>query len=208
MRPVWCSRSAPGSHGRDEHRDACASLGGLQGPRARHLDAGPRHHPPGPGPRRRRRGPRGRAGGAPAPRLRRRGRWGAAGLDRSHLSRWESERCDHPAPLAVLWSRALVSDEAFEALVAQARADRAAQGAPADAAAPEDALVVLLRRVSAVVGDGAVALRDGRLDPAELRALRPQVQDVGRAAARLLRAVDHVLGAADTAKVVHLRGVR
>lgn len=132
----------------------------------------------------------------------------SVGLDRSHLSRWESERCDHPAPLAVLWSRALVSDEAFEALVAQARADRAAQSATADAVAPEDALVVLLRRVSAVVGDGAVALRDGRLDPAELRALRPQVQDVGRAAARLLRVVDHVLGAADTAKVVPLRGVR
>lgn len=27
----------------------------------------------------------------------------AAGVDRSHLSRWESERCDHPASLAVPW---------------------------------------------------------------------------------------------------------
>lgn len=132
----------------------------------------------------------------------------AAGLDRSHLSRWESERCDHPAPLAVLWSRALVSDEAFEALVAQARTDRAAQSAPADAAAPEDALVALLRRVSGVLGDGAAALRDGHLDPAELRSLRPQVQDVGRAAARLLRAVDRSLDVLEASKVVALRGAR
>ena len=132
----------------------------------------------------------------------------SVGLDRSHLSRWESERCDHPAPLAVLWSRALLSDEAFEALVAQARADRAGQSAHTEGAQPEDALVGLLRRAATVTSEGAAALRDGRLDASELRTLRPLVLESGRAAASLLRAVDRALDAADAGKVVPLRGVR
>jgi hypothetical protein len=118
----------------------------------------------------------------------------AADLDRAHLSRWESDRCDHPAPLAVLWSRELLPDEAFEALVAQARADRTR--VTSEAVAPEDALVALLRRVAVVNAEGATGLRDGHLDPTELRALRPPVQDAGRAAARLLRAIDRAPEAA------------
>ncbi len=131
----------------------------------------------------------------------------AADLDRAHLSRWESDRCDHPAPLAVLWSRELVPDEAFEALVARACADRSQ--AAAEAVAPEDALVALLRRVATVTGEGALALRDGHLDPAEMRALRPLVHEAGRAAARLLRAVDRALEASDAPRSPRpLRSVR
>ena len=70
----------------------------------------------------------------------------AADLDRSHLSRWESERCDHPTPLAVLWSRDLLSDEALDELVAQARADRALQPARVDPVTAEGAQPFLLAK--------------------------------------------------------------
>jgi hypothetical protein len=73
------------------------------------------------------------------------------GIDRSHLSRWESERCDHPAPLAALWSRDLVPDAELDALIEQLRADRAGQRQRDVLATPEGALGATMQRATSML---------------------------------------------------------
>lgn len=117
----------------------------------------------------------------------------AAGVDRSHLSRWTSDKVDHPAPLAALWSRALLPDAEFEALVEQARADRAGQREHEPHATAEGALWLVMQRAHALIGEVMETLRDNRAtfeERARARVLlKTMVQDC-RGALKTLDAAD------------------
>ena len=112
------------------------------------------------------------------------------GIDRSHLSRWESERCDHPAPLAALWSRDLVPDPELDALIEQLRADRAGQRQRAVLATPEGALGATMQRATTMLSGGIHALLDGHVSPDEWLALRPELAALATMIRRTLRAWD------------------
>jgi transcriptional regulator with XRE-family HTH domain len=114
----------------------------------------------------------------------------ATGIDRSHLSRWESEKCDHPAPLAALWSVALVPDEELDALIAQLRADRAAQRERDVLATPEGSLAASMQQATAMLSGGIGALSDGRVSADERHALRPELAALMTTLRRTLRAWD------------------
>ena len=97
----------------------------------------------------------------------------AIGVNRSHVSRWESVDATNQAPLAVLWSRALVPDAQLDALVEQVRADRGDAAERAVLAAPDGALRRLMREANACVGRCIDILSDNRVSDAErLEALR------------------------------------
>lgn len=114
----------------------------------------------------------------------------AAGVDRSHLSRWESERCDHPAPIAVLWSVTLMPDAELDALVAQCRDDRAAQRERSVLATPEGALSASLQEAAAVLSSGVGALTDGHVSREERASMRPGLATLVSAIRRTLRVWD------------------
>jgi hypothetical protein len=114
-----------------------------------------------------------------------------AHLDRAHLSRWESERCDHPVPLAVLWHPQLVPDDELEALVEQVRRDRAAGASHSPlAASPEGTLAGASRRATELLAGAVDALVDGRVSGVERRRLRPVLRELACAIRRTLRAWD------------------
>lgn len=127
-----------------------------------------------------------------------------AGVDRSHLSRWENERCDHPVPIAVLWSVTLMPDAELDALIAQCRADRAAQRERAVLATPEGALASSMQEATAVLSSGIGALSDGHVSREERVSLRPGLAALVTAIRRTLRVWD-AADAAPGADVLPMR---
>ena len=119
------------------------------------------------------------------------------GIDRSHLSRWESERCDHPAPLAALWSRDLVPDAELDALIEQLRADRAGQRQREVLATPEGALGATMQRATTMLSGGIHALLDGHVSAEERLTLRPELAALATMIRRTLRAWDAADAGAD-----------
>jgi hypothetical protein len=115
------------------------------------------------------------------------------GVDHSHASRWESERCNHPVPLAVLWSRDAVPDAQLEVLIEQVRADRGAAVERSLLSTPEGALRRLMREANSLLGLCLTILDDGKASPTEkLDALRAldEMEAVIRRTKRALIASD------------------
>lgn len=119
----------------------------------------------------------------------------AAGLDRSHLSRWESERCEHPAPLAALWSRELVPDAELDALIDVIRTDRAAQVERAVLATPKGAIAATMESAAHLLAASVRVLADGRVTPAEAAAVRPHLMALGAIVRRTIKVIDEAAGA-------------
>lgn len=95
------------------------------------------------------------------------------GVGASHASRWESEKCDHPVPLAVLWSRVAVPDAQLDAIIEQCRADRGADVERSILSTPEGALRRVMREANALLGRCLAILDDNKVSAAEkLEALR------------------------------------
>lgn len=91
----------------------------------------------------------------------------------SHASRWESEKCDHPVPLAVLWSRVAVPDAQLDAIIEQCRADRGAAVERSVLSTPEGALRRVMRESNALLGRCLAILDDNKVSASErLEALR------------------------------------
>lgn len=126
----------------------------------------------------------------------------AAGVDRSHVSRWESERCDHPVPLAVLWSRVLVPDSELDALIETIRADRAAQAERAVLATPKGAIAATMESAAHLLAASVRVLADGRVTPAEAAVVRPHLMALGALVRRTIKVIDE---SATGAAVVPMR---
>ena len=114
----------------------------------------------------------------------------AAGLDRSHLSRWESERCEHPAPLAARWSRELVPDAELDALIDAIRSDCAAQAERAVLATPKGAIAATMQSAADLLATAVRVLADGRVTPAEAAIVRPHLTALVAQVRRTLRVID------------------
>lgn len=95
------------------------------------------------------------------------------GIDRSHASRWESPKAEHPVPLAILWSRDAVPDAQLDAIVEQIRADRGEAVERALLSTPEGALRRVMKEANALLGRCIDILDDNRVSADErLAALR------------------------------------
>lgn len=132
----------------------------------------------------------------------------AAGLDRSHVSRWESERCDHPVPLAVLWSRSLVPDAELDALIDVIRADRAAQAERAVLATPRGAIAATMESAATMIATAVRVLADGRVTPAEAAVVRPHLTALVAQVRRTIKAIDDSTVTADVVPLRRAGGAR
>lgn len=114
----------------------------------------------------------------------------AAGVDASHLSRWESERADHPVPLAVLYLPTLVDDAAFERIIADAREVRAAHAVRDLCATPVGTLKVAATRMTESLATIVDVIGDGRVTADERPRTRKVLDAVAGAIDRARRSLD------------------